>query len=94
MLHFIIVIWVGFLGFVLRWGRKEITRTPPHFPWLNHVPIMLQTKNVVRKYTSIFSVRNYNFWYQGPLNFADVSIFLQKNQHFLEKIVSLLKAIV
>ena len=34
--------------------------------------------NLVRKYTHIYGFRKYNFWYQDPLNFADVSIFLQK----------------
>ena len=38
--------------------------------------------------------RKYTCQYQGPLNFADVSIFFAKIQHFSTKIAPLLKAIV
>ena len=38
--------------------------------------VILETWNL--KHTHIFSFRKYTFWYQGPLNFADVRIFLQK----------------
>ena len=50
--------------------------------------------NLARKYTFICSFKKYTFQYQGPLNFADVSIFLAKNSIFLAEIVPLLKAIV
>ena len=48
---------------------------------------------LVRKYTHICSFRKYIFWYQGPLNFAVVSIFFKKPA-FVTKIVLLLKVIV
>ena len=50
---------------------------------------MLQTWNLVCKYKNVCT-----FWYQGSLNVADVSIFFAKNQHFMLKIIPLLKAIV
>ena len=40
---------------------------------------MLETSNLARKYTAIFSFRKYTFQYLGPLNFADVSIFFLQN---------------
>ena len=46
---------------------------------------MLETSNLVRKYTHICSFRKYTFQYQSPLNFADVSIFLQKLNVFWPK---------
>ena len=45
---------------------------------LEFVRIMLETWNLVRKYTPICSFRKYNFYHQGPLKFADVS----KNSSF------------
>ena len=48
---------------------------------------------MARKYTFIYSFREYNFLYQGLFNFADASIFIPKNQLFTAKIVPLLKAI-
>ena len=53
---------------------------------LEHYGIMLKTSNLTRKYTYIFSFRIYNFYCKESLNFADDSIFLQKNQLFLAKI--------
>ena len=44
---------------------------------------MLETSNLARKYTQVWRFRIYTFQYQGSLNFADVSIFFAKNQHFL-----------
>ena len=61
---------------------------------LKSVKIMLKLSNLARKYTPICSFRKYTFQCLAPLNFADVSIFLQKNQRFLSKKVPLLKAIV
>ena len=80
----------AFQGFVLRWVGVGV-KLPL---CLKLVRIMLETSNLVRKYTSICSFRKYTFQCLGPLNFADVSIFLQKNQRFLSKKVPLLKAIV
>ena len=46
---------------------------------------MLETSNLARKYTPICSFRKYTFQCLGPLNFADVSIFLQKISVFCPK---------
>ena len=46
---------------------------------------MLKTSNLACKYTSICSFRKYTFQYLGSLNFADVSIFLQKISVFCPK---------
>ena len=43
---------------------------------------MLEIWHYVRKYAHIFSFRKYTIQYQFPLNFADVSIFLQKSAVF------------
>ena len=40
--------------------------------------IMLETWNLGCKYTHICNFREYTFQYQGPPNFADISIILQK----------------
>ena len=54
----------------------KITPLPP--PYLKLVRIMLETWNLVCMYTHKLSFRKYTFMYQGPLNFADVSIFSKK----------------
>ena len=54
---------------------------------------MLETLNLVRKYTHIGKFRKYTLQYQGPLNFA-MSPFFAKNQVFFANIIPLLKAIV
>ena len=46
---------------------------------------MLETSNLARKCKPIFSFIKYTFWCLGPLNFADVSVFLQKNSVFCSK---------
>ena len=46
---------------------------------------MLQTSNLARTYTPICSFRKYTFYCLSPLNFADVSIFLQKVNVFSPK---------
>ena len=46
---------------------------------------MLETSDLARKYTPILSFRKYTLQYLGPLNFADVSIFLQKLAFFIQK---------
>ena len=56
------------------WGGEEGKITP----CLKLVRIMLETWNLLRKYTHIFSFRKYTFYYQDPHDFADVSNFLQK----------------
>ena len=88
------LIWVGVLGAhfeVCVWGGDVGVKLPP---CLKLVRIVLETWNLVRKFTHICSFRKYTFEYQGLLNFAEVSIFFAKNQHFLAKMVPLLKAIV
>ena len=57
-------------------------------PCLKLVRIMLETSNLARKYTLICSLRKDTFYYQGSLNFANVSIFCKKLT-FLAKIVPL-----
>ena len=44
---------------------------------------MIETSNLARKYTPV--CRKYTFQCLGPLNFADVGIFLQKNSVFCRK---------
>ena len=44
-------------------------------PCVKLVRIMLETWNLVHKYTHIYSFRKKNFWYQGLLNFGNTSIF-------------------
>ena len=75
------LIWVGFLGvrFEVGWGGGKIT------PCLKLVRIMLETSDLTRKYTPIFSFRKYTFYCLGCLKFADVSIFLQKTRVFVQK---------
>ena len=46
---------------------------------------MLETSNLARKYTPICSFTKYTFQCLDPLNFADVSIFLQKISVFCPK---------
>ena len=59
---------------------------------LKLVWITLETWNLVRKYTHIYSFRKYTFYYQDIVSFADVSICFVKYQYFLGKIVPLIKA--
>ena len=47
-----------------------------------------------QEYTHMCSSRKYNFYYQDPITSADVRISFCKNQHFLAKIVPLLKPLV
>ena len=46
---------------------------------------MLETSNLALKYTLMCSFRKYTFQCLGPLNFADVSIFLQTISVFCPK---------
>ena len=73
--YLLTLIWVGSLGLCFRGGG--------YFPCLKIVRIMLETWNLIRKYKHICSFRKYTVKYQDPLNFADVSIFLQKKLAFL-----------
>ena len=54
-------------------------------PRLKLVRIILETSNLARKYEHIISFRKYTFECQDSLNFADVSIFLQKISVFWQK---------
>ena len=56
-----------------------------YIPCLKLVRVTLETWNLARKYTFICSLKKYTFQYQGPFNFADVSIFLQKISVFWPK---------
>ena len=51
-------------------------------PGLKLIRDMLETWNLVRKYTLICSFKKYNFWYQDPLNFLWCQHLMQKNQGF------------
>ena len=82
------LIWVGFLVVRFEEGRGwggfgggKITPPPPP-ACLKLVRITLGTSNLASKYTSICSFRKHTFYCLGPLNFADVSIFLQKISGF------------
>ena len=81
----------AFQGFVLRWRVVKIT---PSHPYLKLVRIMLETRNLVRKYTHICSFKIYTCQCQSPLNFANVSIVFCEKSVFSAKMVLLLKAIV
>ena len=81
------LIWLGFLGIRFEVGSGHI----PSRLCLKLVRIMLETSNLARKYTRICSFRKFTFSYQNCLNFADASIFLQKKQCLLAKIVSFVK---
>ena len=69
-------------------GVKVITHC------LKLVKNMLETLQSVRKFTHICSLRKYNLHYRSSLTFADVNMFFPKNQHFVGKMLPLLKAIV
>ena len=81
------LIWVGFLVacFEVEVGGGKITPPPPIHPRLKLVRIILETWNLVRKFTPICSFRKYTFQCQGPLHFVDVGIFLQKISIFFGK---------
>ena len=70
---------MGFLGVRFEVERGKIIVR------LKLVRFMLETCNLVRKYTYICSFRKYTIQYQDFPNFADVSIFLQKNPAFFSK---------
>ena len=69
-----------FRGFILRWEWGGKTT-----PCLKLVRITLQTSNLARKYRPICNFRKHSFQCLGPLNFADISIFLQKISVFCPK---------
>ena len=74
------LIRVGFLGFILMWVLKLSLPLPS----LRHIKIILETGNLVHKYTHIFSFRKYTFYCQDPLDFADVSIFWKNSPFFVK----------
>ena len=56
------LIWVGFLGFRFEVGSSRGGRGKTYpLPCLKLVGIMLETSNLTRKYTHIFSFRKYTF---------------------------------
>ena len=69
------LIQVGFLEVSFERSASGGVKLPPS-PKL--VRIMLQTSISTSKQAHICSFRKYTFQYQGPPNFADVSILLQK----------------
>ena len=81
LIAFLTLIWVGFLGV-----RFEVDGRGKTTPCLKPVRIMLQTSNLARMCTPIYSFGKYTFQCLDPLNFADVSIFLQKVGAFCPKI--------
>ena len=62
------------------WGGGTGKITPPPTPCLEPVRIMQETLNVVRKHIHICGFRKYGFSHQGHLDFANISIFLQKKR--------------
>ena len=70
------LIWVGFLGVRFEVGGTII---PPPPSYLKLVKVMLETWNLICKCTHICSFRKYTLKYEDLLNFAGVSIHLQKN---------------
>ena len=75
------LIWVGFWGVCFAVGRREGRKINP---CLKLVRFMLETWNLVRKYTHICSLRKYTFLYQDSYNFADVSIFCKNPAFFIK----------
>ena len=69
---------MGFLG--VRFEVGEVKIRPP--PCLTSVRIMIETSNLARKYTAICNFRKKIL---GFLNFADITIFLQKLAFFIQK---------
>ena len=57
----------------------------PTYPCIKLVRIILETWDLVRKYTLICSFRKHIFQYQGFLTFADVTMFLAKISIFSKK---------
>ena len=74
------------VSFEVEWGE-----TTPVFKLFR---IMLETSILPRKYTPVCSFRKYTFQYPDSLNFAGVSIILNKKLACFVKIVPLPKAIV
>ena len=54
-------------------------------PVLNSLGFMLETWNLVRKYTHIHSSKKYTSKYQGHFNFADLSIFCKERALFWQE---------
>ena len=65
------------------WGGGSEGRGENYlFSCLKLVRIMLEISNLARKYIHICSFRKHTFWFQAPLNLADVTMFLQKLAFF------------
>ena len=75
LIQFLTLIRVGFLGVRFEVGGVKL-------PHLKLVRIILEGSNLVSKYTPICSFRKYTFQCLGPLNFANINIFQQKNSIF------------
>ena len=69
---YLTLIWVGFLEVRSQVGQVKLPSC------LKPVRITLETSNLARKYTPICSSRKYTFQCEGPLSFADRSIFCPK----------------
>ena len=74
---------MGFLGVCFEVARVGLIKLPPA-PFLKLVRVMLETSHLAHKHTPIFSFRRYTFLCLALLNFADVSIFLQKISLFIQ----------
>ena len=74
-MHCLNLTWVGFLGVCF---TGKIIPHPELTPCLELIRIMLKTWNLVCKYINICGFRKYAFSHQGPLDFANISISLQK----------------
>ena len=82
------LIWVGFSG--VRFAVEGRVKLPPV---KNFLEVCYKLK-IWYVSTHTCSFRKYSFWYQEPLNFADITVFLQKISIFWSKIEPLLKTIV
>ena len=80
---YLTLVWVGFLEVRFEVGGIKLPPPPP--ACLKPVRIMLETSNLARKCTLICSFIKYTFQCLGLLNFADVSILLQKISVFCPK---------
>ena len=79
------LIWVGILGvrFEVGMGENYLALSPPPPSYLKLFRIILETWNLVRKYTHTCSFRKYVFWcrhfFQKISNFGKNGSFTQSN---------------
>ena len=78
-MHCLNLIWEGFLGVRFEVGG-QVKSPPPHTPCLQPIRIIQETLNLVRKHIHICGFRKYGLSHQGHLDFANISIFLQKKR--------------